>query len=267
MPNDLFVRLHTALLEREPVAKCDLVAGILADWHAGILLASPESSPALPISDAGRPELPELVPPEALPRRDPRTEEGRAALAHALAHIEFTAINLALDAAYRFRELPERYHSDWLTVAAEEAQHFLLLQNHLYRLGHAYGDFPAHGGLWDMAVKTADDPLARMALVPRLLEARGLDATPPIRAKFKAAGDMEMVEILRRIERDEVTHVAIGDRWFRFLCSERRLSPESTFQQLVRQFRAPWPKPPFNVAARLTAGFSEAELHAFLRGS
>jgi uncharacterized ferritin-like protein (DUF455 family) len=217
----------------------------------------------MPFADPGRPERPVLVPPQQLPRRGVETRSGRAALIHALAHIEFTAINLALDAAYRFRDLPDRYRGDWLRVAAEEAHHFQLLEDHLSGFGHAYGDFPAHAGLWEMARKSAHDPLVRMALVPRLLEARGLDATPAIRDKFAHAADTGMVLILDEILRDEIAHVAIGDYWYRHLCTRRGLDPEPTFRRLLRAYRAPWPRAPFNVEARRAAGFSDTEIAAF----
>jgi uncharacterized ferritin-like protein (DUF455 family) len=177
-----------------------------------------------------------------------------------LAHIEFNAINLALDAAHRFVGMPPAYYADWLRVADEEATHFDLLNSHLATLGHVYGDFSAHNGLWDMALKTAHDPLVRMALVPRVLEARGLDATPLIVDKLKAVNDMHMVEILGIIERDEIGHVAIGSHWYGWLCGTRGLEPEATFRQLLADYDAPPLKPPFNLAARRAAGFSEPEL-------
>ncbi|MEJ2654165.1 MAG: ferritin-like domain-containing protein [Acidihalobacter sp.] len=149
-----------------------------------------------------------------MPRRGLGTREGRAALVHAVAHIEFNAINLALDAVYRFRSLPRAYYDDWLRVADEEARHFMLLADRLTDFGMRYGDLPAHNGLWEMAVKTADDWLLRMALVPRVLEARGLDVTPGMIERLRQAGDMETVAALEVILREEVGHVAIGSRWF-----------------------------------------------------
>ncbi len=201
-----------------------------------------------------------MIAPHQVPRRRADTLTGRAALIHALAHIEFNAINLALDAAHRFAGMPLAYYADWLSVADEEALHFELLSGHLATLGLAYGDFPAHNGLWDMALKTAHDPLVRMALVPRVLEARGLDAAPLIVDKLKAAKDTRMVEILAIIERDEIGHVAIGSRWFNRLCVARGLEPEATFRQLLVDYDAPPLKPPFNLAARRQAGFSKPEL-------
>ncbi|HWU84292.1 MAG TPA: ferritin-like domain-containing protein, partial [Rhodocyclaceae bacterium] len=199
-----------------------------------------------------------------LPQRGAHTPEGRAALVHAIAHIEFNAINLALDHVVRFPEFPRDYVDDWLTVAAEEAYHFGLVRDHLRTLGHDYGDFAAYDGLWQMTLKTAHDPLARMALVPRLLEARGLDATPPIQRKLQGVGDTAAVAILDIILRDEVGHVAVGDRWFRVLCAERGLEPEQTYRRLLDEYAAPWPQPPLNEEARRAAGFSEDELRTLL---
>lgn len=214
----------------------------------------------MPIGQPGHPEKPLQVPPHKVPRRRADTLPGRAALIHALAHIEFNAINLALDAAHRFAGMPAAYYADWLRVADEEALHFALLNTHLATQGYDYGDFPAHNGLWDMALKTAHDPLVRMALVPRVLEARGLDAAPLIVDKLRAANDTRMIEILAVIERDEIGHVAIGSRWFAWLCEARGLEPEATFRQLLVDYDAPPLKPPFNLAARRKAGFSEPEL-------
>ena len=214
------------------------------------------SSKAIP----GRPEKPELVAPLQLPKRSMRTTEGRAALIHALAHIEFNAINLALDAIWRFDNMPENYYTDWLIVAAEEAYHFSLLNAHLQTFGFSYGDFVGHNSLWEMVDRTKDDVLARMALVPRTMEARGLDATPATRNKFAQVGDAAMAEILAIILRDEIGHVAIGNTWFNWLCVQRKLEPIATFEKLCVDYSAPKLKPPFNIEARRSAGFSEAEL-------
>lgn len=186
--------------------------------------------------------------------------EGHAALLHAIAHIEFNAINLALDCVYRFRGLAADFYTGWADVAAEEASHFGLVCERLRALGHDYGDFPAHNGLWEMTVKTAHDPLARMALVPRVLEARGLDATPPIMRKLEAIGDAETLRVLEIILRDEIGHVALGDRWFRHFCALRGVEPEATYLALIEDFDAPWPHPPLNLPARREAGFGEGEL-------
>ena len=210
----------------------------------------------------GRPERPDLVPPKDVPSRTPFTLEGRAALLHAIAHIEFNAINLALDAVWRFDAMPEAFYLDWLGVAAEEALHFTLLREHLLTLGHDYGDFDAHAGLWLMTQRTAGNVVARMALVPRTLEARGLDATPPLQDKFARAGDARAVEILAMILRDEIGHVAIGNRWYRWLCERDGLDAVAHYRWLTERYQAPRLRPPFNTAARLAAGFTEEELAA-----
>ncbi len=252
-------RLAACLRTVVPADKVACVHALRADWLAGTVV---EACDAVRdgIDVPGQPARPELVSPHQVPRRRTDTAAGRAALVHALAHIEFNAINLALDAAHRFANMPRAYYDDWLKVADEEALHFTLLNAHLDTLGHAYGDFPAHRGLWDMALKTAHDPLVRMALVPRVLEARGLDATPLIVEKLRAAQDTRMIEILAVIERDEIGHVAIGNRWYGWLCAQRGLDPVATFRQLLREYDAPPLKPPFNLAARRRAGFSETEL-------
>lgn len=208
----------------------------------------------------GRPDRPRLVAPEQVPRRTPFTPEGRAALLHAVCHIEFNAINLALDAAWRFSGMPERFYLDWLQVAGEEALHFTLLREHLKTLGRDYGDFEAHDGLWSMAEKTRDDITARMALVPRTLEARGLDATPPMQAKLRKAGDLRAVEILDVILRDEIGHVAIGNHWYRWLCKRNELDPLAAYAAFAERHGAPRMKGPFNLDARRAAGFEAEEI-------
>ena len=219
------------------------------------------ASTLTPKSDIpGRPAAPVLVVPALLPKRSMRTVEGRAALIHALAHIEFNAINLALDAIWRFDNMPDNYYTDWLTVAAEEAYHFTLLNNHLITLGFKYGDLAGHNSLWEMVDRTKNDVLARMALVPRTMEARGLDASPQLRNKFAQVGDSKMADILDIILRDEIGHVAIGNAWFNWLCAQRKLEPIATFEKLCVEYSAPKLKPPFNLEARRQAGFSEAEL-------
>ena len=248
-----------ALLDADPARKAAVAQSIWADWQAGRLDLAGAWCPAPP-AKPGRPTQPELVAPNALARRKLGSVEGRAALIHAITHIEFNAINLALDAVCRFPGMPVDYYADWLRVAAEEALHFSLLAAHLATLGYAYGDFPAHDGLWEMAEKTAADPLARMAMVPRLLEARGLDVTPAMQARLIAAGDPAAAAILDIVFRDEVGHVAVGNRWFRWLCIVRGVSPQETFRQYLHQFDAPRHIGELNVAARLRAGFEPEEL-------
>lgn len=215
----------------------------------------------------GRPARPGLVPPSALKSRSVHTVEGRAALLHALAHIEFNAINLALDIVWRFASMPPAFYRQWAGVAREEALHFELLRRHLQRLGRDYGDLPAHDGLWEMANRTREDLLARLALVPRTLEARGLDASPAIRARLLAAGDREGARLLSVILRDEIGHVAVGDRWYRQLCHQHGLDPDTAWLELARAHAAPRPRGPFNLAARHAAGFEPAELDALQAAS
>jgi len=211
----------------------------------------------------GRPDKPELVQPRELPRRGLNTLEGRATLLHAICHIEFNAINLALDAIYRFRNMPTQYYFDWLKVAKEEAEHFSLLNDYINDLGFSYGQFPAHNGLWEMAVDTEHDVLIRMALVPRVLEARGLDVTPGIMKKFESVNDTRANEILTVIQREEVGHVEIGSHWFRYCCEQRNVDCDETFRNLLQQYLKSGIKKPINVEARLKAGFSQKELDYF----
>jgi uncharacterized ferritin-like protein (DUF455 family) len=247
-----------ALALSDPVDKVRAVA-MLAAAPPAVVAADRLTAPSgLP----GRPSLPRLVAPAALAARGVGTPQGRAALLHALAHIEFNAINLALDAIWRYADLPDAYYTDWLRVAAEEAQHFELLVARLASLDAAYGDFDAHDGLWDMAAKTADDVLARMALVPRTLEARGLDASPAIRARLAASGDPASAAVLDIILRDEIGHVAIGNRWFAHLCAQRGLDTVTAYAELAARYRAPRLRGPFNLAARRAAGFDEREIAA-----
>ena len=220
-------------------------------------LAEPEGIP-------GRPDRPVRVPPSQLVARSMRTVEGRAALIHALAHIELNAVDLALDICWRFAGLPDEFYRQWIGVAREEALHFQLLRDHLHAMGFAYGDFPAHDALWQMAHQTRHDLLARLALVPRTLEARGLDASPPIKAKLVGAGDRRAGEILDVILRDEIGHVAVGNRWYRWLCAQRGLDPVAAYTELAERHRAPRLRGPFNLEARRAAGFDEDELAALI---
>ncbi len=222
-----------------------------------------------PATLPGRPERPALLRHTEVARRSPATPEGRAVLMHAIAHIEFNAINLALDAVWRFADMPDAFYLDWLRVAGEEASHFRMLQAHLRSTGHDYGDFPAHQGLWTMCEKTAHDIVARMALVPRTLEARGLDATPQIQRKLRQVGTpdaLAAVAILDVILREEIGHVAIGNHWYRYTCEQAGRDPVGHYAELVRRYEAPRLKPPFNAAARRAAGFSDAEMEWLQNG-
>jgi uncharacterized ferritin-like protein (DUF455 family) len=258
---DLRQRALDALSLDDSDAKVAATRALLAAAESGAALdAGAGLRPSKPLP--GRPARPRLVLPVDLPRRTPFTPDGRPALLHAVAHIEFNAINLALDAVWRFAGLPEDYYRDWMSVAAEEALHFTLLREHLRSLGHDYGDFDAHDGLWSMAEKTAGDATARMALVPRTLEARGLDATPPMRARFAKAGDARAAEILDLILRDEIGHVAVGNRWYRWLCARDGVDPLAHYALLAQHHGAPRLRGPFNLEARALAGFTPAEIEA-----
>ena len=220
---------------------------------AQALLAEPGGIP-------GRPVLPTLVAHTELRQRSIHTVAGRAALIHALAHIELNAIDLALDVCWRFAGMPDLFYRQWIGVAREEALHFELLRDHLLTMGFRYGDFPAHGALWEMAEKTRHDLLARLALVPRTLEARGLDASPPMKARLIEAGDLRAGDILDVILRDEIRHVAIGNHWYNMLCDQRGLDPVATYSHLASTYGAPRLRGPFNDEARRAAGFTELEL-------
>jgi uncharacterized ferritin-like protein (DUF455 family) len=251
-----------SLLITDPAAKVAAVAAMHDAVQAGAFTldsgAALQSGGAIP----GRPQRPELVAPKLVGRRSMVTVEGRAMLVHALAHIEFNAVNLALDALWRFAGMPDRYYHDWLRVAREEAHHYSLLSAHLESQGFRYGDFTAHASLWEMVEKTKGDVLARMALVPRTLEARGLDAIPPLRAKLAQAGDQKAAEILDVILRDEIGHVEIGNRWYGHMCRLRGVDPVATYDELVVRYKASV-KGPYNLEARRQAGFTEEELRGF----
>ncbi len=211
------------------------------------------------INKPGRPSKPKLVSFKTTPKRD-RSDIGMVKTIHSLCHIEFNAINLALDAIYRFQDMPIKYYQDWIKVAYEESYHFTLLNDYLQSLDFEYGDFEAHNGLWEMTTKTDYDVLSRMALVPRVLEARGLDVTPSIQTKFRASKFYKMVDILDVIYRDEIGHVKIGNHWFHYLCKDRNLDPISTFDGLIKKHIGSTLRGPFNVEARLLSDFTQAEL-------
>jgi uncharacterized ferritin-like protein (DUF455 family) len=224
-------------------------------------LVIPESATAPDaVRMPGRPPVPRLVHARDLPKRGLGSTHGRAAFIHSIAHIEFNAINLAWDAVYRFRGLPDAYYADWVGVASDESRHFVMLRDRLRELGHDYGDFDAHNGLWEMAEKTAHDGLARMALVPRVLEARGLDVTPGMILKLQARGDDATVAILQTILREEIAHVAAGSRWFRWYCERAGVDPRARFRELLVEYAHGSLRGPFNHAARLAAGFDRDEI-------
>ena len=222
-----------------------------------------ESAPPIPIQQAGIPPAVGLVSPRELKKRSCANQAGRNILMHSIAHIEFNAINLAMDACYRFRSLPRDYYHDWLQVADDEARHFSLVKSYLNDHGCDYGDYPAHNGLWDMAARTADDPVARMALVPRVLEARGLDVTPSMIDRLVAAKDLEAAKILTTIYQDEIEHVKIGSKWFKYLCENAGIDYRQTFRHMLEKHFHGEMKGPYNISARLQAGFDAQELDGF----
>lgn len=260
VPPDLHAAAKACLDCPDPAEKIRLTA---ATWQAVVdgTLTPDASAPApVPIGPPGRPGLPRLISSRGLPQRGLGSPQGRAALVHAVAHIEFNAINLAWDAVYRFRGMPDAYYRDWASCAADEARHFSMLAARLAELGHVYGDFDAHNGLWDMVERTAHSDTVRMALVPRVLEARGLDVTPGMIERLGGCGDTATIAVLEVILAEEVAHVAAGTRWFHFCCARDGLEPAPTFMRYLDEYMRGRLRGPFNVAARKQAGFSDDEL-------
>lgn len=263
---DLFKDAEEVLMCADPVEKAQASIELYDQWCSlpqpslDSLVKLPSISVVRALDAPGRPEKPELVEARHLPRRGMGSIAGRIGLIHSLAHIEFNAINLALDAVYRFRDMPTDYYEDWLRVASDEGQHFLLLHARLASLDSHYGALKAHDGLWDMARRTCHDILVRMALVPRILEARGLDVAPPMIEKLQRLGDEDTANILQRIYTDEITHVEVGNRWFRYLCEQRELDGTEVFRDLLKGENSAYLRSPYNEKARLQAGFNEEEL-------
>ncbi len=261
MTSSLYPAVYRALCSSDIDAKPQLASDCYRQWLDGQLVRDTDAQPLPhPLPAPGRPVRPQLVSPFEVPRQGLGSVAGRAGLIHAIAHIEFNAINLALDAVWRFRDMPDAFVEDWLRVAAEEATHFNMLRERLRQLGFDYGDFVGHNSLWQMAVDTDHDVMVRMALVPRVLEARGLDAVPPIRKKLAALGDAETVAILDRIFEDEIGHVQIGNYWFTTLCDARGIEPLACFRQLLIDYEVDTLRGAYNWEARRAAGFSEFEL-------
>lgn len=260
---NIFESAYACLIESDLEQKVRLLGKLQENWASVGFDFTPLKT-IQRVADPGRPLKPELVSPKKLPKRRLGSPEGHAALMHAIAHIEFNAINLALDAIYRFQYMPKGFYLDWLGVAGEEAFHFQMIREHLFHLGYEYGDMPAHDGLWMTTYETDHDPLIRMALVPRTLEARGLDVTPPMIQKLRAIGDKRGIEILKILLRDEIGHVEVGTRWFRHLCKERGLNPFATFQEVIESYYHGDLRGPFNYEAREQAGFCTEEI-AWLR--
>ncbi|KAF1709390.1 hypothetical protein CSC70_11335 [Pseudoxanthomonas kalamensis DSM 18571] len=258
----LFAAAAECLAAADPADKVALTQRRAAAFARGELEIPSDAPPPQPIRMPGRPAKPRLVHPRELPRRGFGSVEGRGAFIHAIAHIELNAIDLGWDAVYRFRGLPAEFYADWIGVAHDESRHFVLLRDRLRELGYDYGDFDAHNGLWEMCEKTAHDGLARMALVPRVLEARGLDVTPGMIVRLRELGDEATAGILEIILREEVAHVAAGSRWFRWYCAQRGIEPLQRFRELLREYASGYLRGPFNLQARLQAGFDEDELAA-----
>ncbi len=264
--DDILLAVEQVLMHAHPQEKAQRSIALYTNWQAlselqrADALAKPSASKVIKLKEPGRPAKPALVDAKHLARRGLGSLAGRIALLHSLAHIEFNAINLALDAVYRFRDVPVDYVSDWLKVASDEGEHFMLLSNHLLHHNSYYGEHNAHTGLWDMALRTDHDILVRMALVPRILEARGLDVAPPMIKKLEAQKDIDSAAILQRIYTDEITHVAIGNRWFRYVCEQRGLDGAAVFRDLLAGPSSAYLRSPYNDEARLQAGFTREEM-------
>lgn len=261
---DHFSQIYALIAEQDILKKCEGIESlhqrIVEDSALCKHLSESSVNPPIIIQTPGLPHQLELVAPKELNKRSIQSQPGRNVLMHAIAHIEFNAINLALDATYRFRRQPPKYYADWLGVAADEARHFGLVRNYLNEHGCDYTDYPAHNGLWDMAVHTQNDVVGRMALVPRVLEARGLDVSPKMIERLENAGDQKAADILRTIYNDEIGHVKIGSTWFRYQCEIRDLEPGPTFVNMIKTYLHGDIKGPFNVEARFQAGFDEIDI-------
>lgn len=246
-----------AILSPDLDEKTELAQETARRWHARRLSLRSPLDPELP-ERPGRPEKPLLVPPKATEKRSLHTLPGRIAMLHALAHIELNAVDLALDIVARFASepVPHSFFDGWMRVAFEEAKHFRMVRERMQALGADYGDMPAHDGLWQAAHSTRNDLTARLAVVPLILEARGLDVTPSLQEKMRETGDIDSADVLKVIYEDEKGHVAVGAKWFRFLCAREKKDPAATFKQLVRaNFRGAL-KAPFNDVARAEAGLT-----------
>ncbi len=263
--NNLFQQAEHCLLLADPDAKMSYTMDLFASWKNGTLEWQEGTAPDLNINP-GRLDRPTLVPPKAVPKRGFGSETQRAALIHALTHIELTAVDLAWDSVYRYRGLPREYYDDWIHTAADETRHFLDLRNRLRAMGFDYGDFAAHNGLWQRAVETASDLMDRMAIVHRVMEARALDVVPGILEQFRSIGDHETAAVLTEVANDETAHVDAGTRWFRYRCKEENIDPDRKFFQLIIKYLGKYPKGPFNHQARRAAGFSNNEMEVLEAG-
>ena len=256
---NLFEESLRCIAISDPLSKTQETQALNQRWYANELDTETHVHPVR-IPSPGRPPRPRLVNPRNVPKRGFKSRQGLVKLAHAIAHIEFNAINLALDAVYRFRDMPRDYYTDWLQIAAEESRHFLLLQQYLQDNDASYGDYDAHNGLWEMALKTDHDVMVRMALVPRVLEARGLDVTPGMILRLEEVGEQSLVDILQVIHKEEIGHVRVGTRWFNYICQQRGLSPRSVFIELLREYMSGGIQGPFDEVSRMEAGFTDEEM-------
>ncbi|WP_241235115.1 ferritin-like domain-containing protein [Amphritea opalescens] len=256
---NLYAQTKEAFLTADPDLKIQLTQQAVSRWNAGELEWLDGDTPEY-LQQPGQPDKPDIVLPSDVNARKFGKEEGRAALIHSLAHIELTAVNLALDAVYRYRDMPQAFYADWMQCAAEEANHFMALRGRLREMGYDYGSFKAHGELWGMAIDTADDMLERMGIVHRALEARALDVIPKAIQRFDQAGDSRMIEILTMIGNEEIGHVSSGTRWYHYQCQQRQLEPNQTFIDLLWKYMKGPLKGPLNHEARLQAGFTEQEM-------
>jgi len=257
--NNLYEQAKVCFEIADPDEKLAKTLDWVSDWESNCLEWKISDTP-LKLSQPGRLNKPEIVAQRELPRRRLGTVEGKASMIHALAHIELTAVNLSLDAVYRYRDMPEDYYNDWILTAREEATHFFALREQLRTLGFEYGDFPAHEELWQMAINTEHDLMHRMGVVHRIFEARALDVVPLTIKKFENVGDKAMIDVLNMIANDEIGHVSSATRWFHYRCKQEQLDPDSTFLKLARQYLHAPLKKPFNPELRRQAGFSENEI-------
>jgi len=260
---NLYEQAKSCFLMADPDEKLAKTLDWVSDWESKRLEWT-EGSPAIYLEQPGRLNKPEIVAQRDLPRRRLGSVEGKASMVHALAHIELTAVNLSLDAVYRYRDMPREYYNDWILAAGEEATHFFALREQLNSLGFEYGDFPAHEELWQMAINTEHDLMHRMGVTHRIFEARALDVVPLTIKKFENVGDKDMIKVLNMIANDEIGHVSAATRWFRYRCEQNQLDPDTTFLQLIKQYvKAPLKKP-INVDLRRQSGFSEYEIERLL---
>ncbi len=257
---NLYQQAKDCFLLASPDDKQALTYEAASNWKANKLVWK-EGECVEFLNEPGRLGSPKIVMPRDLKKRKFNKEEGRAALIHSLAHIELTAINLAWDSVYRYRDMPKEYYNDWVACAAEEAGHFIMLRDRLREMGYDYGSFPAHNELWKMAVTTSDDLMDRMAIVHRVFEARALDVVPVTLKKFEAQNDTSMVKALTQICNDEIGHVSAGTRWFHYRCEQQQLDPDTTFFTLLEKYLKKPLSGPFNRKARLATGFSKNELN------